>query len=306
VSIIDAIRRFAKGDTQARATEQGPAEIREIAMAFNEMAASLERHREQQLAFIGGVAHDLRTPLQILDTGVALLDRPPSDRADVRDRIRRQIERLSIMIDDLLDRTRIEAGRLELHREPCDLRALVGRVIDMQRESAPARPFRLLLPHEPVSVPCDPPRIEQVVNNLLTNALKYSAESSEVEIVLERHDEAAVLSVKDQGIGIPASDRDKVFEAFRRGRNVGDIGGSGLGLSVTRKIVEAHGGSVGVSSELGSGSTFSVRLPLVSDQETPRAAGTRSSRIDQTLAISTKKHSDNADTEPAARTSPVS
>jgi signal transduction histidine kinase len=272
MTVIDTVQRFAKGDANARAAEEGPSEIRQIAVAFNDMAASLGRQREDQLAFIGGVAHDLRTPLNTLQVAVALLDQPGSDPVRVRARIRRQLERLERMIGDLLDRTRIETGRLDLRRDECDLRDVLARVVDVQRECEPMRTFRLLLPHEPVSVQCDALRIEQVVNNLLSNAVKYSPESADIEILLERASSAATLSVRDHGIGIAVADRPKVFEPFRRGGNVGNIGGTGLGLSVTRKIVEAHGGCIQVSSEPGAGSVFSVRLPLISDADASRDA----------------------------------
>ena len=127
--------------------------------------------------------------------------------------------------------------------------------------------FHCLVPDEPVSARCDCPRMEQVLNNLLGNAVKYSPETRDVEVALECAGANAVLSVTDHGIGIAPSDRSKSIEPFRRGQNVGNIGGSGLGLSVARKIVEAHGGTIEVRSEPGSGSVFTVRLPLVSDAE---------------------------------------
>jgi two-component system sensor histidine kinase MtrB len=278
VAMIEAIQRFAKGDTGARAAEEGPTEVRQIAIEFNAMAVALARQREQQLAFIGGVAHDLRTPLNALQVAVALLDQPSSDPARLRARIRRQIERMQDMIGDLLDRARIETGRFELHPEVCDLHAVLARVVDTQRDCEPTRVFRLLLPHEPVYVRCDALRIEQVAHNLLSNAVKYSPESSDIEIMLERHDSTAVLSVTDHGIGIMAVDRAKLFEPFRRGTNVGNIGGTGLGLSITRKIVEAHGGTIDVRSEPGSGSVFSVRLPVVSDAMSVATVQTRQSK----------------------------
>jgi signal transduction histidine kinase len=122
-------------------------------------------------------------------------------------------------------------------------------------------------------VRCDAIRIEQVATNLLSNAVKYSPESSDIEIVLERNGSTAMLSISDHGIGITAADRAKLFEPFRRGKNVGNIGGTGLGLSVSRKIVEAHGGSIDVRSEPGLGSSFSVRLPLASDAAGGRCGG---------------------------------
>jgi len=264
VSLVEPIARFANGDAKARAPEEGPGEIREVAIAFNEMAASLDRQRKQQLAFIGGVAHDLRTPLNALQVAVSLLDHPKSDPIRIGDRIRRQLERLERMVGDLLDRTRVEAGRFELHPADCELRDLVVRVADDQRDTAAMRTLTLRLPDTPVIVRCDALRIEQVVTNLVTNAFKYSPESSDVEIVLTCDNAAVVLSVTDHGLGLTAADRLKVFEPFQRGQNVGNIGGIGLGLSVARKIVEAHGGTISVRSEPGLGSTFSVRLPHAS------------------------------------------
>ena len=273
LTVVEAIHRFAKGDTDARAAEAGPSEVRKIAVAFNDMAVSLAHQREQQLAFIGGVAHDLRGPLNALQLAVASLNQPRADPVRIRERIQRQIERVEHMIGDLLDRTRIESGRFELRREDCDLRDLLARVVDIQRDSAPIRVFRLRLPGEPAVVRCDALRIEQVLTNLLNNAVKYSPESSDVEIVLERDSATAVLSVADHGIGMSAADRAKLFEPFRRGKNVGNIGGTGLGLSVSRKIVHAHGGSIDVTSEPGLGSIFSVRLPLVSNPASGVQAG---------------------------------
>src|SRR6185369_6703956 len=255
-----------------RLSEDGPGEIRQVATAFNDMTSSLAQQRERQLAFIGGVAHDLHAPLHALEVAIALLDHAGADGGRVRDRIRRQIERMEHMLGDLLDRTRIETGRFELDPRDCDLRGLVTRVVDIQRDSASARAFRVLLPHEPVVVMCDPLRIEQVAGNLLSNAVKYSPESSDIEIVLAADGSTAVLSVTDHGIGMSGADRAKVFEPFRRGSNVGDIGGSGLGMSVTRKIVEAHGGTVDVRSELGLGTTVSVLLPLARHAEMSRTA----------------------------------
>lgn len=265
MSTIAAIERFAGGDQRARAVEQGPQEIQHLAVAFNGMAASQVRQREQQLAFIGGVAHDLRNPLAALHAAVGLLELPQSDPVRVRERIRRQVDRLAQMTGDLLDRTRIEAGRLELHLRRMDLRGVVARVTEVHRDSTPIRPFTLRMPDAPVTVRCDPLRIEQVLNNLLSNAAKYSPESSEVEVELGYDDGFATLSITDHGIGISPADRARIFEPFRRGTNVGEIGGAGLGLAVTKKLVEAHRGTIELRSEPGEGSVFMVRLPLAAD-----------------------------------------
>src|SRR5262249_10891388 len=115
VTVVEAIGRFANVDANARAPEEGPSVIRQVAVAFHDMVVSLGQQREQQLAFIGGVAHDLRTPLNTLHLAVSLLDHPRFDPVRVCHGIRRQVERLERMVGDLLDRTRIETGQFELH-----------------------------------------------------------------------------------------------------------------------------------------------------------------------------------------------
>ena len=262
IGVADAIDRLAHGDRRAVAPEEDPEELRKIAVAFNDMAASLGRQHEQQLAFVGGVAHDLRTPLNALRLGVALLERQAGD-ARIADRIVNQVERMDRMISDLLDSTRIEAGRFDLHLETRDLCEIVARTVELQQNSTPERSFVVSLPDKPAPIRCDVVRIEQVLNNLLGNAVKYSPDSSEVEVALERRHSSAVLSVADHGIGIQPGDHERIFEPFSRGENVGSIGGVGLGLSVTRRIVEGHGGNIDVRSQPGSGSVFTVRLPIV-------------------------------------------
>jgi two-component system, OmpR family, sensor histidine kinase MtrB len=267
VTLVRAIGRLAEGDIETRTAEAGPSEIRQVAVAFNDMVSSVQRSRERQLAFLGGVVHDLRGPLSALQVAAASLDPHAPDQARTRDRIRRQIDRMDRMLGDLLDRTQIETGRFELNRQQCELRELVGRVVEVYREAAPGRTFHLLVPQERLVVGCDPLRIEQVVHNLLSNAVKYSPPSSDIDIVLEREAVAVRLSVCDHGIGISEGDLDRVFEPFRRGANVGQVAGSGLGLSVSRRIIEAHGGRIEVNSEVGAGSVFSIWLSAAGDDE---------------------------------------
>ena len=263
VGVAAAIERFARGERQARAPEEGAGELRQIAVSFNEMAAALGRQHEQQLAFVGGVAHDLRNPLNTLKLAVAMLEREPQRSAAVADRIVRQVDRLERMVGDLLDSSRIEAGHLELRPTVIDVRGVVARIVDGQRAASTTRTYELSVPDAPVHVRIDVLRIEQVLNNLLSNAAKYSPEFTAIEVALEHDGTTATISVTDHGVGIHTADLARILEPFRRGENVGRIGGAGLGLSVTRRIVEAHGGRVEVRSEPGVGSAFSVRLPEV-------------------------------------------
>lgn len=263
-----AMRRFGAGRKRTRAPEAGPLELRDMARTFNEMANSLSHQREEQLTFLAGVAHDLRNPLSALKMSAALVTsgRPlPEERLHkTMALVRRQVARLDRMVGDLLDATRIEAGRFELSLEERDARELATSVVELYQAGGSSHDLRLLLPEEPVFLSCDGTRVEQVLHNLVSNALKYSPGGSRVDVIVGREGEQAVLSVVDRGIGISSEELRTLFAPFRRtGRAREKAPGVGLGLSVARRIVEAHGGRIEVESHPGVGSTFRVRLPLV-------------------------------------------
>ena len=257
-----AIQRFRAGDLLSRAPREGAAELREVASAFNDMADDLQRQRLSQFAFLAGVVHDLRNPLSALQLGVDSLrtERHPADDQRTLDLVERQLGRLATMVDDLLDATRIEAGDLELHREDMDLRAAVETVAELYAPTSTIHALELELPDRPVLIDADPARIEQVLANLVSNAIKYSPDGGSVTVRVDRDDDGPFAEVRDQGIGIPPDEIPRLFEPFRRGAP--DIAhGAGLGLSVVCRIVKAHGGSIQVESAPGSGSTFRVRCP---------------------------------------------
>lgn len=268
VEVAAAMRRFGAGEKQAKVREAGPIELREIAERFNEMAASLRRQHERQMAFLAGVAHDLRNPLSALAMSVAVVppDKPLPPEARVRSMmalVRRQVERLERMVGDFLDTARIEAGQLELKMEPCDVCDLARNVVELFEGTSRAHTLRYEGPDDPVVLRFDPARIEQVLNNLVSNAIKYSPGGGEVLVRVERQSERAVVSVSDSGIGISPEEQARVFEPFRRAStSASAIPGMGLGLFVCRRIAEAHGGRIEVESAPGSGSTFKVLLPL--------------------------------------------
>jgi two-component system sensor histidine kinase MtrB len=262
VAVADAIERFGHGDRAVRVPQAGPAELRRVASSFNEMASALERQHERQLAFVGGVAHDLRNPLSALKVAAALLQRTPIDARRIGERVSRLVEQLERLVNDLLDRTRLEAGQLDLRLDVHDLREIMARVLEDQRELSPARVFTAICPEPNVRLRCDRPRIEQVLQNLLSNAVKYSDGSTDIDIRVGVDDSHAQISVIDHGIGVSDSDRERLFEPFVRGKNVGTVGGIGLGLSVSRKIVDGHGGTIDAFSTPGGGTTFVLRLPL--------------------------------------------
>jgi two-component system, OmpR family, sensor histidine kinase MtrB len=271
-----AMRAFGLGrNKDSRAMEEGPSEIRDMAQTFNEMAESLAHQQEQQLAFLAGVAHDLRNPLSALKLSTALTGRAevtPERMQRTLALVRRQVERLDRMVGDLLDATRIEAGKLELQPEVRDTRDLARSVVELYQSSEQGHTLELRVPEAPVLVRADPARLEQVLTNLVSNALKYSPAGSHVEVSVQGDAECAVLAVRDQGIGMTPEDLKNLFTPFQRAGNAKQRApGVGLGLSVSRRIIEAHGGHIEVESRPGQGSLFRVLLARVSLSSGPPA-----------------------------------
>lgn len=234
--------------------------------------AQAERAIALRDRFISIAGHELKTPLTSIKGSAQLLLRQMAGGAVsgvVDDRAVRQLglidsqsDRLRGLIDELLDVSRIQSGRIELRPESADLRAMVVNAVEALPEDARSR-VRLVAP-EPLPGVFDTLRIDQVIANLLDNALKYSAPETTVDVCLERDGGDALLRVADQGIGIPEAEQHELFEPFARASNATQLDetGLGLGLYITRQIVELHGGSITVESVAKVGSTFSVRLPL--------------------------------------------
>jgi signal transduction histidine kinase len=257
-SIRYAVERKHAEDERAR-----------LARARAEAEASL-RTRDETLATI---SHDLRTPLTSIRGTAQLLRRrlgrgvsmDPEELAERLLRIEEQTVQMAQMIDDLLDVARLQAGRpLELRREPCDLVGLVRKTAaDVQRSSG-RHQVHVIADDEAMVGELDVGRMERVILNLLTNAVKYSPDGGEITLTIRRDiGNRAVVEVRDRGIGIPPADLPRIFERFYRASNVGEkLAGTGLGLAGARQIVELHGGEIGATSELGQGTTLTIRLPL--------------------------------------------
>jgi signal transduction histidine kinase len=264
LTIADAMKRFGSGESGARAPSAGPAELRAMARHFNDMAATLAALRERQMTFLAALAHELRNPLSALKLATAR--GPAADGEDAGDArlvlVRRQVLRLERLVTDFLDTARIEAGQLEVNQEPVDLRWIVQNVVSLFGATSTAHRITVQLPDEQAIAACDPGRIEQVLNNLVSNAIKYSPNGGRIALVVAPRRDAVTVSVADEGIGISEGEIDAIFEPFRRGLGVQrDIPGAGLGLYVSKRIVEAHGGHIHVTSSPGRGSTFEVVLP---------------------------------------------
>lgn len=269
LALHHTITRFKAGDIGARASGASLYELAELAQGFNEMAESLAMQREAQLTFLAGVAHDLRNPLSAIKLGIQALEQEQSEarRSRARETLDRQVDRLARMVGDLLDATRVEAGSLEMRVEEVDVRDVVQDMVRLYAPTSPDHQIAANVPPDRVVVAGDPLRLEQVVSNLLSNAIKFSPGGGPIEVSVRTEGDDVVLTVADRGLGIPHEERPTIFLPFRRQR--AEVApGAGLGLSVVRRIVMAHGGGIEVESEPGVGSTFRVRLPRVHESTT--------------------------------------
>jgi signal transduction histidine kinase len=218
--------------------------------------------------FLTVAAHELRTPLTPLSMYLQNIDRRLARGMavdpELANKARRQVTRLAKLVEDLLDVSRLESGRLEIQRDPVELDELVGEVVDDFRAAAQSHEIVLSRPGEGAVVLGDRQRLEQVLVNLLQNAIKYSPQGGQIVVTLRREGGEALVSVADQGIGVPAEEQARLFQRFFRARNAAThhFGGLGIGLFVSHEIVQRHGGRFLVQSESGKGAVFSFALPL--------------------------------------------
>ena len=215
---------------------------------------------------VAAVAHDLRNPLAVVSTSLPVLSVAIAgdDRArQALRRIERQVSHMQKLIDDLVDAAALRAAKpLALEIASTDLTALVRDLADEFTTVQPTRELRLRTPAEALVGQWDAKRLGRVIENLLSNAAKYS-DSGSIDLDLERRDDSALLSVSDRGLGVPEGEREQIFGWFARGSNVpSSTLGTGVGLAGARAIVEQHGGTLTLESAVGRGSTFRVTLPL--------------------------------------------
>jgi signal transduction histidine kinase len=278
--VAAAASRLAEGDLSVRLDEKGPGEVGVLTTTFNRMAEQIQRGRAELEAqneklreserlkseLVSIVSHELRTPLASVLGFTSLLltrDVPPEDQRRYLEIIDAQGRRLSSLLNDFLDIERLEEGQLKLAREFFDLGELVGEQAQLFAGQSDKHRLDVVLPPKPLPVRGDPNRLAQVVGNLLSNAIKYSPEGGIVKVVGEQDDDLVRVSVRDEGLGIPDELQQEVFGKFFRGDAAASgIAGSGLGLTIARSVVEAHGGRISVESASGEGSVFWLELPI--------------------------------------------
>ncbi|MFI6511711.1 ATP-binding protein [Streptosporangium sp. NPDC050855] len=248
------------------------AQIEAAFQARSESESSARRSEERMRRFVADASHELRTPLTSI-RGFAEFYRqaPGIDAAPLMRRVESEAVRMGLLVDDLLMLARLDQQR-PLVMRPVDLLAIAADAVHDARILAPEREIGLSVDGSALIVSGDEVRLRQVVGNLMTNALTHTPAGTPVRVALSGENDMALIEVADEGPGLTAEQRERVFERFyradsARGRRAPEDGGSGLGLSIVAAMVEAHGGDVAVESEPGKGATFRVFLPLASESD---------------------------------------
>jgi PAS domain S-box-containing protein len=237
-----------------------------------EIRRALEREKElgkQRARFVSMVSHEFRTPLNIVSFSTSLLRRYSDQWTEEKKRlylhrIQAAVEQLSQLMDGVLMIGRAEAGKLTFEPRAIDLDQFCRDLVaQLQLSDSSSQHTVTFVSQGDCSSACvDEKLLQPILTNLLSNAIKYSPAGSTVDLVLSYRDGEVIFQIKDDGIGIPATDRQRLFEPFHRGGNVGDIPGTGLGLAIVKKLVDLHSGQIVVESEVGVGTTFTITLPL--------------------------------------------
>lgn len=271
---IDSITRAAAkitaaDDLKTRLEWHGPHdEIGRLVSVFNDTMERLEHLFSVQQRFVADVSHELRTPLTAIRGHVDLIKRYGMDK-DSLDAVGSEVERMSRLVSDLLLLAKADYGGLTLDAQPIDLDVIVGETLRDARILAKDRDLKLtVLDFEPVQIKGDADRLKQLLLNLVSNAIKFTPDGGQIIINLRKSETDAVIDIADNGIGIAPDDLKRIFDRFyqvepsrvRKGE------GAGLGLSIARWIVDAHGGKIMVTSEVGVGTTFTVTLPHMEER----------------------------------------
>jgi signal transduction histidine kinase len=261
-------RRLGQGDFSQRLDFKGKGELGELTQAFNSMASDLERAERLRRNMVADTAHELRTPLSnIRGYMEAIRDGMIKPDADAVHSLDEEVSLLSRLVDDLQELALADAGEIKLACQPEDVTELINQVVAAVQAKTTAKgvPISVSLPDKLPLVNIDVRRISQIVRNLLENALAHTAKGGSIAVTARQRGDWVEISVTDTGEGIPAEELPNVFERFYRvdKSRARATGGSGLGLTIAKYLVEAHGGKIEVQSELGKGSRFLFTVPTL-------------------------------------------
>ncbi|QDU46369.1 Autoinducer 2 sensor kinase/phosphatase LuxQ [Symmachiella dynata] len=297
---------FAKGRANFEPTDAGQRLVsfdgtlmditqqRKMQEELRELASRLAETDRRKDEFLATLAHELRNPLAPIRTGLEIMKSvmdDPETMEDIRCTMERQTQQLIMLVDDLLDVSRISKGKLKLRKCRVKLADVIQSAVEASNSFIDESNHKLItdIPSEPIYLNADPNRLAQVVSNLLNNSIKYTPEGGRIRLSAERQENDVVVSVEDNGLGIPAEMLDRIFEMFAQIDRPQEKGytGLGIGLSLVKSLVELHQGQIEVHSEgIGKGSLFSVRLPIHIETH---AEEPTLSRIDQTATESTNR-----------------
>lgn len=259
--LITAAGDLADGDYSARVAIHGSPATRQVVDSFNDMASRLETADQQRRRLLADLGHELRTPLTVIRGEIeAMIDGVHAlDRENLEPLVG-EVEMMERLLEDLRTLSLLEAGALPLHPEPTELATLVGDVADSYQRRAGTMGIEVVVQSTPVEIVLDPDRIREVVTNLMNNAFKAMPGGGRLTLRVEPKGGGARIQVSDTGTGIDPSDQDRIFERFQKGPA---SSGSGLGLTISRNLVQAHGGSISIASTPGVGTTFTIDLERV-------------------------------------------
>jgi heavy metal sensor kinase len=258
--------KISAGDLAQRINvAEAESELGQLAAVLNSTFARLETAFAQQKQFAADAAHELRTPVSVMLTQTQTALNRERDAASYKltvEACQRAAQRMRKLIESLLALARFDAGQEILNRQRFDFSKTIGDSVNLVQPLADERGVKVSVAAEPLEITGDSERLAQVVTNLLTNAIQYNRPGGEVRVKLESQNGLAVLAVADTGLGIAAEDLPRVFgRFFRADQSRTGAGNAGLGLAISKAIIEAHGGAIEVASEMNSGTTFTVRLP---------------------------------------------
>lgn len=264
-SLRSASSALAHGDLAARAPENGPAELADLALAFNDMAQNLEGLFDARRQLVAWASHDLRTPLASMQAMLEALEDGLAEPAQYLPAMREQVRTLGLLVEDLFELARIDAGATTLELRELSLGPLVDSCLRGLEAEAAARhvALRARIEASEPRVRAAPDKVERVLYNLLTNALRHTPSDGAVAVVVERQGDDVCVTVEDTGEGLSPEAVRQMFDRFWRGDRARsrERGGAGLGLAIARGLVEAHGGRIWAESSPGGGARVSFTLP---------------------------------------------